>query len=319
MFALADLKLNRLLETFDGWAHDRADVGEPERFEPTRAPESSRVRLDLGSGEIRTILWATGFRPDYSWLHVPVVDPKGNIRHDGGVVVDSPGMVVLGLPVLRRRRSSFINGAEDDARDVVEHLAGYLAGDAEAGGRSGRGAVGVRRRLEWRDAVRPCSVRPHVADPHPDGLSRAVGPEGAESERSASSLLNAAFAATGVASLVMPTRAIKALVPTAIAAVLLSQEFTSAALDTDGTLFTVVIYGVSYSDAIAAHQWLDEQVAHRARARDRRRDVRAAPVRSGRAQATDVAPPVSTLSCVRRVPGPRRPRHTRLQVSQLTV
>ena len=83
MFALADLKLNRLLETFDEWARScrrrfrRGRVGEPERFEPTRAPESSRVRLDLGSGEIRTILWATGFRPDYSWLHVPVVDAKG--------------------------------------------------------------------------------------------------------------------------------------------------------------------------------------------------------------------------------------------------
>ena len=49
----------------------------------------------------------------------------------------------------------------------------------------------------------------------------------------------------------MPTRAVKALVPTAVAAVLLSQEFSSAALDTDGTLFTVVIYGVSYSDAVA--------------------------------------------------------------------
>jgi len=49
----------------------------------------------------------------------------------------------------------------------------------------------------------------------------------------------------------VPTRAIKALVPTAIAAALLSQEFTSAALDTDGTLFTVIIYGVSYSDAVA--------------------------------------------------------------------
>jgi putative flavoprotein involved in K+ transport len=128
MFALADLKLNRLLETFDGWALDREDLGEPERFGPTRAPESSRVRIDLGSGEIRTILWATGFRPDYSWLHVPVVDAKGNVRHDGGVVVDSPGMVVLGLPVLRRRKSSFIHGAEDDARDLVDHLAGYLDG-----------------------------------------------------------------------------------------------------------------------------------------------------------------------------------------------
>ena len=132
MFALADLKLNRLLETFDEWARGRAgdgpgdeDVGEPERFEPTRAPESSRVRIDLRSGEIRTILWATGFRPDYGWLHVPVVDAKGNLRHDGGVA-DSPGMYVLGLPVLRRRKSSFIHGAEDDARELVDHLAGYL-------------------------------------------------------------------------------------------------------------------------------------------------------------------------------------------------
>lgn len=134
MFALADLKLNRLLETFDEWVRDRAgdgsgdeaDVGEPERFEPTRAPESSRVRIDLQSGEIRTILWATGFRPDYSWLRVPVVDAKGQVRHDGGIVVDCPGMVVLGLPVLRRRNSSFICGAEDDARELVDHLAGYL-------------------------------------------------------------------------------------------------------------------------------------------------------------------------------------------------
>ena len=49
----------------------------------------------------------------------------------------------------------------------------------------------------------------------------------------------------------MPTGAVTALVPTAIAAVLLSQEFAIANLDSDGTLFTVVIYGVSYSEAVA--------------------------------------------------------------------
>ena len=49
----------------------------------------------------------------------------------------------------------------------------------------------------------------------------------------------------------MSTGVVKALVPTAIAAVMLSQEFPAADLDTDGTLFTVIIYGVSYSDAIA--------------------------------------------------------------------
>jgi putative flavoprotein involved in K+ transport len=129
-FALADLKMDRLLDTFDAWArtHPRdADVAPPERFEPTRVPTSSRLALDLRSGEIRSIVWATGFRPDYSWLDVPVIDDKGNLRHDGGVV-DAAGMYALGLPLLRRRKSSFIYGAEDDARDVVEHLAGYLAG-----------------------------------------------------------------------------------------------------------------------------------------------------------------------------------------------
>ena len=127
-FTLADLKMNRLLDTFDEWArtHSReAEVGPPERFEPTRVPPSSRLDLDLRNGEIRSIVWATGFRPDYSWLHVPVIDHKGNLRHGGGVV-DAPGLYALGLPVLRRRKSSFIYGAEDDARELVDHLAAYL-------------------------------------------------------------------------------------------------------------------------------------------------------------------------------------------------
>jgi putative flavoprotein involved in K+ transport len=129
LFSLADLKLARLLETFDDWAHRHgatADVNAPERFEPTRAPRSARLGLDLRNGEIRTVVWATGFRPDYSWLHVPVIDEKGHLRHDGGVV-ESPGMYALGLPVMRRRKSTFIHGAEDDAREIVDHLAGYLA------------------------------------------------------------------------------------------------------------------------------------------------------------------------------------------------
>jgi putative flavoprotein involved in K+ transport len=128
-FALADLKMDRLLDAFDEWAHSDAldaDIGPRERFEPTRVPASSALHLDLGSGRIRSIVWATGFRPDYSWLDVPVVDVKGHLRHDGGVV-DAPGLYALGLPVLRRRKSTFIHGAEDDARDLIGHLADYLA------------------------------------------------------------------------------------------------------------------------------------------------------------------------------------------------
>ncbi len=128
VFSLADLKMNRLLDTFDEWSrtngHD-AEADAPERFSPTRVPESARLQLDLRGGEIRTIVWATGFRPDYTWLDVPVVDEKGHLRHDGGIV-DSPGLYALGLPMLRRRRSTFIHGIESDAREVIDHLARHL-------------------------------------------------------------------------------------------------------------------------------------------------------------------------------------------------
>ena len=136
LFALADLKMERLLDTFDAWAATPAcdaDVGAPERFGPTRVPDSSPLQLDLRDGRIRSIVWATGYKPDYRWLSVPVLDEKGHLRHDGGVV-ESPGMYALGLPVLRRRKSTFIHGIEDDARDVIDHLAQYLAGARAAAG-----------------------------------------------------------------------------------------------------------------------------------------------------------------------------------------
>lgn len=96
-----------------------------ERLEPTRAPSSPRLQLDLAGGEISTIIWATGFRPDYRWLDIPVVDDKGNLDHDGGTV--GPGLYALGLPVLRRRKSTFIHGIEPDAREVIAELSAYLA------------------------------------------------------------------------------------------------------------------------------------------------------------------------------------------------
>ena len=131
--ALADLKMNRMLDTIDEWAAESAAADEfapPERFDATRVDESPQLTLNLASEGIRTIIWATGFRPDYSWLDVPVLDRKGHIRHDGGVA-EAPGMYVVGLPVLRRRKSSFIHGTEDDVRDITTHLAAFL--DERAG------------------------------------------------------------------------------------------------------------------------------------------------------------------------------------------
>jgi len=126
--ALSDLKMNRLLERIDAWATAHGldgAVPPPHRFEPTRVEGSPPLGMDLGAHGIRTVVWATGFRPDYSWLDVPVLDRKGRIRHDGGVV-ESPGMYLMGIPFLRRRKSSLIDGAADDARDLSDHLIGFL-------------------------------------------------------------------------------------------------------------------------------------------------------------------------------------------------
>jgi len=129
MCELADLKLNRLLKRIDEWAAENGVSGAvdpPHRPEPTRVEASPPLGLDFDRAGIRTIVWATGFRPDYSWLHVPVLDRKGNIRHDGGVVTQAPGLYLLGLTFLRRRKSSLIDGVGDDARDLSAHLAAYL-------------------------------------------------------------------------------------------------------------------------------------------------------------------------------------------------
>jgi putative flavoprotein involved in K+ transport len=129
---LADLKLGRLLDTIDEWATaDGLDdaVPPPHRFEPTAVDPSPPLLLDLARGEIDTIVWATGFRPDYSWLDIPaIIDGKGMIRHDGGVV-ESPGMYLLGSPFLRRRKSSFMDGGGVDAEELVVELSSYLDGN----------------------------------------------------------------------------------------------------------------------------------------------------------------------------------------------
>lgn len=101
-------------------------VAPPHRFAATRVPASPPLMLDLSRAGIRTILWATGFRPDYSWLDVPVLDHKGRISHDGGIA-KAPGLYIIGLPFLRRRKSSLIDGAGDDARDLADHMEAWLA------------------------------------------------------------------------------------------------------------------------------------------------------------------------------------------------
>jgi putative flavoprotein involved in K+ transport len=133
---LADLKLKRLLKGFDEWAatagsEQTAGLPPGESVEPTVVPVPTRQELDLRSGEIRSVIWATGLQPDFSFLSglgdLPVFDRKGRVRHDGGVVTASPGLYVIGLPFLRRRKSTLIDGAAGDAADITSHLVEYLA------------------------------------------------------------------------------------------------------------------------------------------------------------------------------------------------
>jgi putative flavoprotein involved in K+ transport len=128
MCALSDLKMGRLLDRIDEWAQGSgfdARANPPHRLPPTRVEPAPPLEMDLASGEIKTIIWATGYRPDYSWLEVPVLDRKGRLQHDGGVVA-SPGMYLMGTQFMRRRKSALIDGAGDDARDLSAHLASYL-------------------------------------------------------------------------------------------------------------------------------------------------------------------------------------------------
>jgi putative flavoprotein involved in K+ transport len=122
---LADLKMDRLLDRFDEWADTTKPCGvtaPPERFAPTRVPPSPTLEIDLRCGGIGTVVWATGYRPDHSWVDLPVFDRKRRIRHDGGIVSDAPGVYLLGSNLLRRRSSSFIHGAETDTADLASHL-----------------------------------------------------------------------------------------------------------------------------------------------------------------------------------------------------
>ena len=92
------------------------------------------LELNLAEAGITTIIWATGFATDYSWMNVDAFDEKGKPRHQRGVSNES-GIYFLGLPWQSRRGSSFIWGVWHDAKYVADHIATQ------------------RKYLEYRDAA----------------------------------------------------------------------------------------------------------------------------------------------------------------------
>jgi putative flavoprotein involved in K+ transport len=127
--AAADIKMAEILMRIDQFiATNGVAAASPGPFTPTwplaaGAPDS----LDLKDERIGTVIWATGYRREYPWLHVPVLNARGEIRHHGGITPEA-GLYVLGLNFQRRRNSSFIDGVGDDAGVIALEIARSLAG-----------------------------------------------------------------------------------------------------------------------------------------------------------------------------------------------
>ncbi|MFM0211120.1 NAD(P)/FAD-dependent oxidoreductase [Paraburkholderia sediminicola] len=77
--------------------------------------------LDLAEAGVTSIVWATGYAVDYSWLYVNAFDANGKPKHQRGVSIE-PGVYFLGLPWLSRRGSAFIWGVWHDARHIADHI-----------------------------------------------------------------------------------------------------------------------------------------------------------------------------------------------------
>jgi putative flavoprotein involved in K+ transport len=121
------MRMLRTLQRIDRFidsSGERAPPSEIDRIWPFLKRGDDSV-IDLRRQNIRSVVWATGYRRHYSWLNIPVLDKDGDIVHRGGVT-SAPGLYVVGLTFLRTRRSSFIDGcgldAEEIARSVHDHL-----------------------------------------------------------------------------------------------------------------------------------------------------------------------------------------------------
>ena len=79
------------------------------------------LELNLAEAGVASIVWATGFGVDYSWLKVDAFDERGSPKHRRGVSVES-GIYWLGLPWQSRRASSFIWGVWHDAKYLADHV-----------------------------------------------------------------------------------------------------------------------------------------------------------------------------------------------------
>lgn len=118
---------HRLLARIDAYSASR-DIEAPEEVDPGSAATpvfSSIEEINLKNEGIRTIVWATGYRREYPWLKAPVVNSSGEIENHGGETAQ-PGLFTLGLPFMRHRASTFIDGVGRDAEHLAPRITRHL-------------------------------------------------------------------------------------------------------------------------------------------------------------------------------------------------
>ncbi|UCH30547.1 MAG: NAD(P)-binding domain-containing protein [Myxococcales bacterium] len=117
----AEQKLDRVLGTIDDFIDETLMAAESRDRRPAIQVSDAPTELDIRDAGISSVLWATGYRRQYPWLRVPVLNIRGEIIHDGGVT-PADGLYALGLNFQRTRKSSFIDGVGNDARALADHI-----------------------------------------------------------------------------------------------------------------------------------------------------------------------------------------------------
>ncbi len=125
--AFADERSAEFTRMIEDWIFSHGISAEPIEDDPNDEPAGPEVagsgitELNLSEGGVGSVIWCTGFRADFDWIHEQVTDENGRPQHKRGVS-PVPGIYFLGFPWLHSRKSGIIHGIDEDARFVAEAI-----------------------------------------------------------------------------------------------------------------------------------------------------------------------------------------------------
>jgi putative flavoprotein involved in K+ transport len=127
----ADEFSQRLKDGINAYLAQAGITPPPLEEDPADVPDSQAEcvsplrRLNFSEAKVSTVIWATGFTADFSWIHLPVLDAEGKPVHQRGI---SPvrGLYFIGFPWLNSRKSGIIYGIEEDAHYIADAIARHL-------------------------------------------------------------------------------------------------------------------------------------------------------------------------------------------------